>query len=410
MAIYAGEPLNILHTIGLDHLYPIIRCEIKFDQQLDRGRFSDALTAVAKVVPEILCKYQLATNSWETVTDDVDDLIHYNISRPDVDAKSFDLMNEPQLRIYWNTVNNQDHLIFYVSHILTDGAGCKQLLYLLAKAYSVGLQSIAKVTNRQDVDWLMTLIKQRKQATKRGTDHPTTPLVLPELVETTPVTSLVGSVKLKAQTVSQLVSAAHQKNVTLNDIFMAAFGRTIQRYGDAPTISLACPTDMRQFIAQPQPNTVRVANHTSRYNLSVESELDDPFEKLITQVHQGMAINKANHQCFDSISDLLEKYEKYPLDKLQQIVEDNYHVREIAYTNFGIIDHKQLVFDGAAITDVTMTGSFRRAPMFQIAVATFNNQTSLSFNMDGTKTEYDFGMALARNMADLIDIFALQAK
>ncbi|WP_054726097.1 hypothetical protein [Paucilactobacillus hokkaidonensis] len=70
---------------------------------------------------------------------------------------------------------------------------------------------------------------------------------------------------------------------------------------------------------------------------------------------------------------------------MQQIVEDNYHVRDIAYTNFGIIDDQRVQFSKTPVDSITLTGSFRRAPMFQIAVATFKGQTTLAFNMDGTK-------------------------
>ena len=73
--------------------------------------------------------------------------------------------------------------------------------------------------------------------------------------------------------------AAHQAKVTLNDLFMAAFGWAVQRYSDTDEISLACPTDMRQFI--PEKKELRIANHTSRYNISVKSSLDQPFEKSL---------------------------------------------------------------------------------------------------------------------------------
>lgn len=408
MTTYAGEPLNILHTIGLETMYPTIRCQLDFANQLDHAKLIAALTAVTKIVPELLCKYQLSTNSFEPVTDDVTDLLRVNVDQPDVDAKSFDLMNEPQLRIYWNTSNAKDHLIFYVSHILTDGAGFKQFLYLLAQAYSAGPQSINGITNQQGIDWLIHLVNQTHRTAARNADHPAAPLLLPKLAETTAVYPAVGTVKLNANMVLALQKKAHTAGVTLNDIFMSAFGRAIQRYGTTSAISLACPTDMRPFGKKPATTRRQIANFTSRYNLNIETDLDAPFALLVHQVHQGMVTNKNNKQCFDSIADLLANYQKYPLAKLQQIVEENYHVREIAYTNFGIIDDDQLVFQGAPIDNVTLTGSFRRAPMFQIAVATFKQQTTLAFNMDGTSAEYNFGLAIARSMADLIEGYTLQ--
>lgn len=404
---YAGEPLNILHTIGLDTLYPTIRCQIKFAGQLDQARFLGALKAVVKIIPSIMCRYEMKDNSWQQVTKDVADLIKWDVTNVDQDAKNYDLMKEPQLRIYWNKNDQQDVLTFYVSHILTDGAGFKQLLYLIAKAYSNGASAINSFENKQDVDWLIKLVQQNHRSTgKQTADHPSAPLELPHLEEgSDTVAQFVGTVQLDTTTVAKLVNKTHQVGVTLNDVFMAVFGKAVQRYGQSDSIALACPTDMRQFIGHSEPDVTRVANHTSRYNFDVASAQDESIDDLIMKIHQTMATKKQSKQCFDSIADLLANYAKYPLSKLQQIVEDNYHVRDIAYTNFGIIDDQRVQFSKTPVDSITLTGSFRRAPMFQIAVATFKGQTTLAFNMDGTKNEYQFGMAITRSMVDLIENF-----
>lgn len=405
MATYSGEPLNVLHTIGLDTLYPIIRCKIEFANRLDQAKFINALTAVTKIVPEVLCKYKLATNSFESVTQEAADVIRVNLDDPDADAMSFDLMNEPQLRIYWNTFAGKDRLTFYMSHILTDGAGFKQFIYLLAQAYSDGPQSIAQITNQSDIEWLMKLVKKAHRTAQHGTDHPDAALELPKLAKVGPDYRAVGSIKLDQKLVAALSKKAHTDGVTLNDVFMSAFGRAIQRYDDVPRISLACPTDMRQF-EQSKSKTIRqIANLTSRYNLSIPASLDESFNVLVQRVHRNMTANKNEQQCFDSITDLLTNYQKYPLTKLQQIVEENYHVREIAYTNFGIVNSQRLVFSGSLVENITLTGSFRKAPMFQVAVATYNDATTLAFNMIGTKNEYNFGLAVTRSMADMLKLY-----
>ncbi|MCF7522904.1 hypothetical protein L3X07_05130 [Levilactobacillus brevis] len=58
------NPLNILHTIGLKALYPVIRCQLKLAGQLDVSRLIQAVNLTAKVVPELFCRYELADNSW----------------------------------------------------------------------------------------------------------------------------------------------------------------------------------------------------------------------------------------------------------------------------------------------------------------------------------------------------------
>lgn len=54
-----ADPLNILHTVGFEALYPIVRCEIKFNQPLDAERLENAVVSVTKVVPELMATYDI---------------------------------------------------------------------------------------------------------------------------------------------------------------------------------------------------------------------------------------------------------------------------------------------------------------------------------------------------------------
>lgn len=407
MQTYEGEPLNILHTIGLDILYPVVRVEMQIEPQLDLPRFKTALTAVSQIVPELLCRYEMKTNQWVQVTDDVTDLIFPAIKDVDQDAQNWDLMREPQLRVYWNDTGDATKLTLYISHILTDGAGSKQLLYLIAQAYSAGPSAVESVTNSQNLDWLETLVRDYHPAAAQQTDHPDEALKLPRLKSDGGSQYQVGRVQLATLETKRLLRATHQQHVTVNDVVMAAFGRVMQSFSGTHSIALACPTDMRQFTTCSE-QTVQIANMTSRYNLSLVTELDEPFTTLVERFHQAMITRKQEMQCLDSVAGLLKQYQHEPLAKLQQIVEDNYHVREVAYTNFGVIDDQRLKFTGHHITAFVMTGGFRQAPMYQIAAGTFGNRLTLAFNMNGTQTEYTFGMALARATAELINRFALE--
>lgn len=406
MTTYKGEPLNILHTIGLDVLYPVVRVEMRFGGLLDRKRFEGALNAVCGIVPELLCRYDVQNNQWIQVTDQVTDLILADVPDIDEHAANWDLMKEPQLRVYWNEQGGRTVLTLYISHILTDGAGSKQLLYLLAKAYTKGSEAIAGIKNLQDVAWLEQLIKERTQNASRQTDHPAKPLLLPRLNADGSVKHQVGRVSLSAQETEGLIKATHAAKVTVNDVVMASFGRVMQQFADNPTLALACPTDMRQFNQFPE-HTVQIANMTSRYNISMDAEIDSPLVELIQRFHGEMQARKDQRQCFDSVASLLSQYHSQPVAKLQQAAEDNYHIREIAYTNFGVLDAKRLQFGQISLDDLVMTGGFRRAPMYQIAAGTFNGQLTLAFNMIGSDVEVTFGMALARDVANAIRYFTM---
>ena len=105
----------------------------------------------------------------------------------------------------------------------------------------------------------------------------------------------------------------------------------------------------------------------------------------------------------------MAQYQTLGIHELQQIVEANYHVREIGYTNFGVIDDQRLVFDQLPVTQCLLTGSFRTAPMFQVACSTFKGELSLGFNMIGTDEEVQFGRVVTTAMVAQIKAFVAQS-
>lgn len=402
METYPGEPLNILHTIGLKELYPIVRIHFTVDGSFDLTQFKKAVEDCAKVVPQLFCRYRLADNSFVRVTDDLSQIVFENQDADEQIAK-WDLFKDPQLRIYLNSSHDSTSATIFLSHILTDGAGAKQFLYLLAQAYN---GKLTDVKNHQDINWLKQLIKDHPVKVDPSVDHPAKPLALPKLASKGEQKRRTGKVLLSQAETTRLVNAAHQQGVTLNDLFMAAFGRAVQRFSLTDRIALACPVDMRKFISgKPQ---LRIANHTSRYNFNIHSDISAPFAAAVKDVHLAMSKNKANFQCLTSVKSLVERYQNSDLAQLQQSAEDNYHVRNIAYTNFGLIDGGRFQFNGCRISDFDMLGSYRRMPMFQVAESTFNGQIIFACAMIANTEEARLGQAVMLMMKDMLNNYSLQ--
>lgn len=401
MTKYIGEPLNIIHTIGMQNLYPTIRIHFTVTNCFNLQRFKKAIKACTQVVPELLCKYVLTDNSFVTVTESLDQVV-FTVLDPDKASADWDLFHDPQMRVYLNTKKAGTEVTIFLSHILTDGAGAKQLLYLLAGAYNG--ESLDNVHNHQGIDWLRQLLEKHSVDAYPGVDHPTAPLAMPLLANHDHRQRLTHTLALSNSLTKQLVKASHNTDVTLNDLFMAAFGRAVQRFSMSPRVSLACPTDMRKFI--PGPPQVRIANHTARYNFDVAANPSSSFTEIVRTVHQAMQDNKARYQCLSSVKALVNNYDQYSLAKLQQICEDNYHVRAISYTNFGIIDQQKFHFAGGSVKEFNMLGSYRRAPMFQVAVSTYNGQITFSYAMIGNHHEACLGDAVMLTMRDLLTCYA----
>ncbi|MFC6169593.1 hypothetical protein [Loigolactobacillus jiayinensis] len=396
MKTYAGEPLNILHTIGLKTMYPIVHCQIDFTQPLDSDRLKSAVQLVGQVVPQIFGHYELRQNAFVVAQTDPDSIVNSVAATAQPDALPLDFMRDTQLKLYLQPQASGQRLIIIMSHILSDGAGFKALLYLLVDCYNRGAVAIADQRNDQSTAPLKQLIAQRGPAEKVGDDHPRQPLFLPQLADQANVEYRVGSTRFSVAETARLIAYAKSQQVTLNDMFMATFGQIIQQYSGVPDLTLACPTDMRQFF--PPSPALRIANFTARYNLALPNTRDLPLSQVVQKVHQQMQTLKVRRQFLDSVADLLKRAQTDSIVALQQVAEANYHVRPIAYTNFGVIDAKRVKFSGTAITNFIMTGSFRRAPMFQVAAGTFAAQLTLAFNMIGSQLEYQFGTMILRQM------------
>lgn len=404
MKKYQGEVLNILHTIGMEKLYPIIRVGFKLTGNFDEQRFKQALMRCCQVVPELFCKYNLNDNSFTPVTGDLTGVWFEDVD-PDQDSADWDLFNEPQLRVYVNHHQSETQITLLLSHILTDGAGTKQLLYLLSQTYNKG--DLDHIKNHQDLNWLKELLNQHQVSMNSQVDHPQKPLSLPAIMEVQSPKRRIGELKLSKEQTAKLIAAAHQAKVTLNDLFMAAFGRAVQRFSLTNRIALACPTDMRQFITEKK--QLRIANHTARYNINVLAPRDQSFDQVVVSIHDAMVRNKQTFQCLQSVQSLVENANRLSITQLQQIVEQNYHVRAISYTNFGIISHRFNLND-CQISQFSMLGSYRRMPMFQVAVSTYCDQINFAYAMVGNDQEARLGDTVMLMMRDLLGLYSKNHK
>ncbi|NLR32185.1 hypothetical protein [Levilactobacillus tujiorum] len=406
------NPLNILHTIGFDQLYPVIRCQLTFSDPLDQQRLVKAINLTAQVVPELFCRYEMSDNSWQPAVTDGQEVLNILPADAQLDATP-DWEKDAQVRFDLQPDGAGNRLTITMSHILTDGSGFKQYLYLLSNRYSQGERAIKGVTNVVNLDWLKTLLKQHPASAKQGNvDHPSKPLSLPQLTNATgekPRPNVSGW-RLTSDMTRSLINATHTQGVTVNDVLLTTFGKAVQAFDrEGDELAIPCPTDMRQKIEE-DPAALRIANHTARFNPAIQSPRDEPVSVSVQKMHVEMQRLKDSDQFLDSVRSLMAQYQTESIKKLQEIVEANYHVRAIAFTNFGIIDDSRLVFAENTVTNCLMTGSFRYAPMFQVACSTFKGQLSLGFNMIGTTEEVQVGRVVIHDMISRMKEFMAQAE
>lgn len=385
-----ADPLNILHTVGFSAMYPMVRAEISLKYPLDHQRLTTAVTAVAKVVPELMQAYRIKDNEFYDIHADASSVLHFVDQMDESYAGRLDWETQPQWELYVT-----DHqLIVYGSHILTDGAGFKQLLYLLCSAYNA--DGDIDIENHQDISEIKELLRQIPAKPSTNNDHPTQALSLPGLVndgESRQYAILQQS--LTPSQFSQLHQWTHSSGVKINDAIMTAFAKAVQQCCGVSELNLACPTDMRQFLPEDQQKQLRIQNMTGRYNVSVPAALDEEFATTVAKVHEAMDQQKANYTFLESFRTMLTNLDNgASVSQLQKDVESHYHVRGIAYTNMAIVDDTRLQFAGDHVINCILTGGFRTMPHYQICACTFKGRLNLAANVIATEEEKHLAYAV----------------
>ena len=267
-----------------------------------------------------------------------------------------------------------------MSHILADGKGFLQYLYLLAGIYNGG-QRDKPLHNARDLSPLLKNIRILGP-TKQTRYHRGLSLAPLRPRETGDhflcLTSQIPEGKMAA-----IYQKAKEYGVTLNDVFMAAYARVIARLQKIDTVILPCPADLRKF--HPELRGWTVANMTGIYRrLVIEVPSGCPFAATLRQVHREMELQKARNRCFAGIKTLNRAFHRGPRLLWEQAIKAAYRLPPVSYTNLGVIDHQKLSFKDCTIQDCFVTGTYRLPPDFQLTVSTFQNTCTLNCTLLGT--------------------------
>lgn len=367
-----------------------MRAEIDLEQPLDQQRLKHAVQEVGQVIPQLMKKYEMTDNKFVDVGFTIDDVLHFVDEFDESAAGKLNWEKQAQWQLYLS----KKKLVIYGSHILTDGAGFKELLYLLCQAYNQ--PGSLDMNNHQDIEGIKELLAKIPAKQSQQNDHATKALYLPKLVKDSGSEHYqVISQSLSSSEFGQIHQYAKQAGFTLYDVFLAAFCKAVQQLCGVDEISMAYPTDMRQYLPKDQQSQLRVQNLTGRYNITVQAPLTESIQDTIASVHQAMVDEKQRHSFLNSFRSMLAKLDQgASLKQLQAQVQQNYHVRDIAYTNMAIVDDQRLRFSGSSVKNCLLSGGFRQMPRYQICVSTYCQRLNLVANVIATDQEKQLAWAV----------------
>lgn len=388
--------LDFVEAVHRDRIYPLIYCHMDISGHLDMDRLKRSVSLSGRLVPEIMyaCDFRKASfvNSGYTA----DDVVK-RVTQPGPFMRR-DLRRSPQLQILVVPKETGELVIVSMSHILTDGAGFLQYLYLLADIYNRG-QAGPGLRNMRSISPLLTHIRVLgpTQQTRYHKRWSVSPLRLKE----TGSHYFCLTRLIPADYMAAMSEKAAKSGVTLNDVFMTAYARVIGRLQHTTEAVLPCPADLRRF--RPGSCGLTVANMTGMYRTAaVEIPPGCPFSETLQQVHLEMQLQKSRNRCFAGIKTLDKAFRRVPRPLLGKIVRAIYRPSPVSYSNFGRIDHSRLRFKGCTVQNCFFTGTYRLSPDFQLTISTFRNICTLNCTLLGSDKSRKTGQHLLEQVAQEI--------
>lgn len=396
--------------------HPLIHARIQFNGALNESLLKQAILLSIKTVPEVGCRLDTEASRPRWVkqdyraedfvqTVDAEELTEATVN--EAMAQIIDVTKGPQLKATIVRERDGDTLCVVMNHMICDGAGFKDYLYLLAGLYtglcSGSTELPAKKPGRRDAFQLFRgfsfrekreilfarydLSKQREQPVYQ--------------LQGNTQNAIFARLKLDAAEFSALHSSAKRSGFSINDCILAAYIRVLHSRTGANEIVLPCPVDLRKYM--PNGTDYGICNLTSNYICDITVQDGDKFETTVKQVAEQMNRQKSSPDCLKSVLMLGTAFRLTPFPLLKKLFHKIFKIPVLSYTNLGTADSDRLVFFNLVPTDCYLTGAVKFVPYFQIAVSTYRGECTLSCNLYGTESDrIEINQFLADIKSDLL--------
>lgn len=397
--LYKGTALDLIQAAYMERHVPLIYCYMLLDTAIDINRLKQAVRNTAKIVPQILCRYDDRKNTWLPANFDSNSIVQVVSEQPCYEDLIWDLRIGPQLRIHIYRQKSGDLLQIGMSHILTDGAGFQQYLSLLCKFYNEQTsQAINQVNSRSLNPLLFQTALKRLMHSISHIEKGNMAAVLP--LDQAPSTLHSLKVTLSEEQLNSLREKAKSLQVTMNDLFMASYAYALKSFSLQRDIILPCPADLRKY--HTQKGKLTIANMTGKYLCYISTSKADSLKEFTIAIHQEMERMKAHYTCFHFLALLHLLYMVLPVKLLRNITRAFYSIEQISYTNMGTLEEQQILLQDIAIKECYLCGTYRKAPSFQVSISTYKNVCTMSVNLWGRKNQRITGMRLLNEMKSVL--------
>lgn len=383
-----GTPCACTDMIEAAHrnkIYPLIYCHAEILGHLDINRLKTAIKQASHYVPEIMYTYNFKYGRFTDAGFTADDIILF-----DKTLHLWDLGTKSQLQISIERQENTDYVTIGMSHILTDGNGFLQFLYLLSALYRDPYAKLPYKNQREIAPFLENIhVQKPTEQTQHGKREKIFPIR--NFNNGTEYFFLIS--RLSKDDFLLLHEKATENHATLNDVFLTAYARVNAQIKSIKTIILPCPADLRRF--HDAKDGLTIANLTGMYRkVVIEVEPQNTFSETLSQVHLEMELQKSRRRCYEGIRLLNTLFHKLPYALLQHMIKERYQILPVSYTNIGKIDDRKFRFDDCTVKSCYITGTYRQSPDFQLSISTFRDECTLNCTLIGLPEDEQTGPSL----------------
>lgn len=381
-----------LQEIVNDHQ---IRCVLQFISQLDVNRLRAAIIRTIDFVPLLSCQYSVTDGQpcWQELPFNIYEalFIESDNSIEDHYPKYFTKIptnNSPQIIFQLIKRENNDVLIINANHMVFDGSGFKNYLYLLASLYSDINKPVQFASKIRSMDGLLKNIKSVQQFASlfRKTLDTSKIDLLNEDENETEVR--LGMLKISQEQAIKISALCHRYQFTLNDFVLGLFASSLFRVGNITQpekLSIQMMFDLRRYAHQyPVSNFANFSSMESVELKKSELSLIETVKEIGNQTNKI----KSNLPGLKNVILLNFLFHLLPLKRFDSMVAKTIQSLGVSTSNLGVIDEQRLVFSGCEIVECAMFTSIKNQPGLQLTFSTYKGSISLSILGNYSKTNW----------------------
>ena len=375
---------------------------IKFQNKVHAATMEKAVRLLVKTVPLLSRVYRNDESGsyWEDVdAQQWSDLFTLVYDHESFERFTFSKTDEeigPQIKTCL-LQSDSSSLSIIINHMVTDGAGMKQCLYLLSDIYSKllrnpeytpdyvidGDRSFKKVISGIRLSEKIKILLFNNKDNNQGSDckfpmstgEKTSPFILTHEIPPDKYYTILNFCK--------------KHHVTVNDVILTAYFRALSDMLNlnGKTLDIPIMIDMRRYMKDISLHAL--TNLTSTVIVSIAVDPEEDFYRTLTKVSSEMNARKNNYLGMNTFLKLDTAFKFLKSNSGYKILKNTLKNPNICMTNIGVLDSSKLIFEGSTIVNAFICGSIKYRPHFQLSMSSFNDKMTFCVSLYGTQQDRD---------------------